>query len=907
MTVVAERPALRMPVSGHAVRDQVVVASGQIAAGIGNMAFSLLMARLLVPGAFAQFASFLAVYLILSMPASAISAAAALEPVGLARARPLLLGGGGAIGLGLAVASPWVGPALRLPVALLVVLGLSGPALGTLALERGRLYASNRHARLIASLVAEPAVRLLLGVALGLAFGAVGGALGVTAAGYAALEIARRHRSPVASSPEVDASDGGTGAITALARRPVLAGPARWAAFGFLMLVVIQNQDLLLANRMLSPAQAGQFAVLSTLGGLAVFATMTVPLVLLPRSARGEGGGLLPALLLTTLIGAAAVAVVALAPTQLVDLFFGARYGGAAAVLVPYMAAMGLLGLARVLVAHRCALGAGRSAVLLVGLAVAGQASLIVSMGHDTRSVALSTVAAVTGLTVSLGTAEAFRVTALRRRLANLAAVLRRPVVLAISGVTALGLTERFIVPRGLWLDEATSVFQARMSFGAMITNLRTTDVHPPLYFSVLWATVRVFGSGELAVRLPSIIAGALVIPMLFLLGREAYDRRTGVVAAAVGSLAPIMVWYSQEARMYALLMLFGVIALWAQVRIFRRGGRLAWVIYAAASIAMIWTQYFGALQVVVQQAAFLYAIHARHRRGEGTRELMVPWAVSAAAIAVCLAPLAPFAYQQFMVNQTGGKGFGGPQQVGSAASLSGNHLTIYAALANLIWAVWGYHSNAVMALLAALWPLGMLFALVLLGRHQGRVTTLFVLAVLGPGLVMFCLGMVKRDLFDIRYLSTTVPVLVVLLARLVTAIPRTVVAVTMGAVVLMASMTVGLIDQQYNGANPRTYDFRGALAAVEAQARPGDVVYYDPVDLREVVEYYAPRLVLEPLSSKPGRPVAGHRSFVVTSPSLTNGPADKAKLTGFLSTLRAEGRAPHHRKFSNVETWEFQ
>jgi hypothetical protein len=244
---------------------------------------------------------------------------------------------------------------------------------------------------------------------------------------------------------------------------------------------------------------------------------------------------------------------------------------------------------------------------------------------------------------------------------------------------------------------------------------------------------------------------------------------------------------------------------------------------------------------------------------------------------------------------------------VGSAASLSGNHLTIYAALANLIWAVWGYHSNAVMALLAALWPLGMLFALVLLGRHQGRVTTLFVLAVLGPGLVMFCLGMVKRDLFDIRYLSTTVPVLVVLLARLVTAIPRTVVAVTMGAVVLMASMTVGLIDQQYNGANPRTYDFRGALAAVEAQARPGDVVYYDPVDLREVVEYYAPRLVLEPLSSKPGRPVAGHRSFVVTSPSLTNGPADKAKLTGFLSTLRAEGRAPHHRKFSNVETWEFQ
>ena len=114
--------------------------------------------------------------------------------------------------------------------------------------------------------------------------------------------------------------------------------------------------------------------------------------------------------------------------------------------------------------------------------------------------------------------------------------------------------------------------------------------------------------SGQLAVRLPSIIAGALVVPMLFFLGREVYDRRTGVIAAALGSLAPIMIWYSQEARMYTLLMLFGVLALWAQVRIFRGGGRLAWVLYVLASVAMVWTQYFGAFQVVVQQLAFAFA-----------------------------------------------------------------------------------------------------------------------------------------------------------------------------------------------------------------------------------------------------------------------------------------------------------
>ncbi|HEX3839313.1 MAG TPA: glycosyltransferase family 39 protein [Acidimicrobiales bacterium] len=903
MTALVERPRGRAP-STAAVRDQAVVASGQIAAGLGNMVFSLVMARILAPGTFAQFASFLALYLLLSMPGSAVSAVAALEPAKAARFRPALLLGGAGVGIALAVASPWVGPALRLPVAMVVVLGLSAPALGTLALDRGRLYGWNRHARLVASLVVEPAVRLLLGLALATAGGAVGGALGVTVAGYAALEIARRHPrgrpATTVDGPETEVEPAPKSAPPALPRA------ATWTVLAFLAVVVVQNQDLLIANRVLTPGQAGQFAVLSTLGGLSVFATMTVPLVLLPRSRAGEGG-LLPALGITALIGGAAVGVVALAPAALVTALFGSQYRQVAGVLVLYMTAMSLLGIARVLVAHRCATGAGRSSLVLAAMAVAAQAGLIVSFGHDTRSVALSTTAAVSGLTVSLGVAEALRWERLRQRWASLHATLVRPVTLAVLGFSLTGLVVRLIVPRGLWLDEATSVDQARMSFAGMISNLRTTDVHPPLYFSVLWVSVRWLGSGELAVRLPSIIAGSLVVPMLYVLGKEAYDRRTGVVAAAVGSVAPIMVWYSQEARMYALLMLFGVIALWAQVRILNRGGRLVWVVYAVASIALVWTQYFGALQVVVQQLAFLYFIWARRRRGEPVRGLVIGWAVTLATIIIWLAPLLPFAYQQFHVNQTAGKGFGGPQQVGNATSLSGNHLSIYAGIANLLWAVWGYHSNAAMALMAAMWPLGMLFALVLLGRRHQRVTTLLVAAVIIPGVVMFALGTVKRNLFDIRYLSTAVPVLFVLIARMVTGISRKTVTVVAGTSLVIATMLVGLIDQQYNGTNPRTYDFRQAIEPVEAQARPGDIISYDPVDLREVVQYYAPKPVLEPVAALTTQSTAGHAVYVVASRSLMNGPSDAAALNKALTSLRAHDRLVMHRQLANVEIWEFK
>ena len=145
-----------------------------------------------------------------------------------------------------------------------------------------------------------------------------------------------------------------------------------------------------------------------------------------------------------------------------------------------------------------------------------------------------------------------------------------------------VGTAIRLDVPRGLWLDEAISVSEARMPYVAMIHRLATTDVHPPLYFTVLWASVRLIGLGDFAVRVPSIVFGVLLIPLVYLLGKEAYDRRTGAVAAVIVSVAPFAVWYSQEARMYALLMVFGVLALWAQLRILRRGGWYPWVVYTA-------------------------------------------------------------------------------------------------------------------------------------------------------------------------------------------------------------------------------------------------------------------------------------------------------------------------------------
>src|SRR5437588_13075777 len=132
------------------------------------------------------------------------------------------------------------------------------------------------------------------------------------------------------------------------------------------------------------------------------------------------------------------------------------------------------------------------------------------------------------------------------------------------------GLVLRLLLVRGIWVDEAISIHQAHMSLSGMLHNLRATDNHPPLYFLILWATVRVLGFGQLAVHVPSIIAGTLLIPAVYITGGELFDRRTGVLAGALTALAPLLIWYSQEARPYAFFMLFATLAVWAQMRIFR-------------------------------------------------------------------------------------------------------------------------------------------------------------------------------------------------------------------------------------------------------------------------------------------------------------------------------------------------
>ena len=473
---------------------------------------------------------------------------------------------------------------------------------------------------------------------------------------------------------------------------------------------------------------------------------------------------------------------------------------------------------------------------------------------------------------------------------------------LGVGLLTAVALALRLLVTRSIWIDEAISIRQARLPFGELLENLRTFDVHPPLHHIVLWVSTRWIGDSEFAVRLPSMLVGTALVPLMYLAGARLWDRRTGAVAAVLITFAPLAVWYSQEARMYSLFLGLATLALLAQAIVLRQSRRRAWTTYTAATVGLLWTQYFGILPVAVQQIAFAVDVTRRRRRGEHVGHILRAWALSSLTIVLAVLPLAGLFTQQFA--EVGGGGGGVPSQAGLTSVGAEDAPDIYALLANVIWAVWGYHSDATMAQIVALWPLGILAVILLLGRGRSPQGILLTGLAAVPMMLLFAAGSYRRNLFELRYFIGIVPMLLLLTSRAIASWLSTRAGVVLATAAVVVTLGVGLVDQQLNGTNPRLYDFRGAFALVEANAAPGDLVVYEPEYMADVFRYYSPQLRAQPLAQGPETRGAD-RVFLVGS--FLDIPVVAGRVGGALARLEEERRLVERLEVPNVTIWVFE
>jgi 4-amino-4-deoxy-L-arabinose transferase-like glycosyltransferase len=149
--------------------------------------------------------------------------------------------------------------------------------------------------------------------------------------------------------------------------------------------------------------------------------------------------------------------------------------------------------------------------------------------------------------------------------------------------ILIVGLGLRLIsLNQSLWLDEATSLLTAQnYSFGDIITKFSPGDFHPPFYYLLLKTWTIPFGSSEIAGRLLSVLVGILTILFIYKIGSEAVNRKAGLIAASLLATSGLFVYYSQEARMYALTALLVTMLVFSFVKLIKKGGVGDWAVFS--------------------------------------------------------------------------------------------------------------------------------------------------------------------------------------------------------------------------------------------------------------------------------------------------------------------------------------
>lgn len=159
---------------------------------------------------------------------------------------------------------------------------------------------------------------------------------------------------------------------------------------------------------------------------------------------------------------------------------------------------------------------------------------------------------------------------------------------------------------QSFWYDEAfTPVHVLHPSLTATLRSVAHTENTPPLWYIFAWADARALGTGEYALRLPCALAGIATIPVAWAIGRELTARRaTAVAMAAFVAVNPLFVWYSQEARAYALFILFAALAMLCFLRALRwpisdRSTRGRMAMFALSGSLALLSHYFAVFLLI--------------------------------------------------------------------------------------------------------------------------------------------------------------------------------------------------------------------------------------------------------------------------------------------------------------------
>jgi uncharacterized membrane protein len=424
-----------------------------------------------------------------------------------------------------------------------------------------------------------------------------------------------------------------------------------------------------------------------------------------------------------------------------------------------------------------------------------------------------------------------------------------------LGGLVVAGVLVRaYGLSRGLWFDEAYSVFIARAPLAEIPRLLRSYDTHPPLYYVLLHLWMAIAGGSEAVLRFPSLVAGTVAIALTFLLGRRVGGSTTGFLAALFLATSPYAVAASQEARMYALLTAFTLGSTYTLCLALEHPLRRYWILYAALQGLALYTHHFALLVVLAHGAYVLLSVGRRaHARGwlasmVVAAILYLPWLPSLPAQVATVRSwpsIRPPLRASDIADVVALWSFGGGL-FGTATYLhAGTYANVLPETCRLHPLRFTDPSPPSVCQPQPAYPLVPLvpFILLLLAgvAHLGGGRRLVLWTWLLPFAVV-TVGSLEWNLFQKRYFAFLTPFFAIILAAGVVRVARAAGRMRF-PVALAATLAVPAlyVTPALNGllTAPPTHDWRGAADYLRLHARPGDVLLFIPAFTRLPFEYY--------------------------------------------------------------------
>jgi mannosyltransferase len=364
------------------------------------------------------------------------------------------------------------------------------------------------------------------------------------------------------------------------------------------------------------------------------------------------------------------------------------------------------------------------------------------------------------------------------------------------------------------WRDEAATFAAVQRPFGQLLRMLGNIDAVHGAYYVIMWAVVRLGGTGELVTRLPSALAMAGAALAVAAIGCRLVSPRAGLFAGLVFAVLPATSFYAQDARADAMAVGLAAGATYLLVRILQDGVTTRrWLIGYGACLTALGLIDLLSLLLVAAHAVAVAVAAIREEDHTARRALVVRWLLAVAVAFIVISPLGWLAFHQRAA-------------ISWVAPLSAHNVR---GLAGLVAPRWGrrYLQVPFALALVAVTGFGLLMS-VASGRAtlrrcwpRGFVAICLPWLILPPA-ILAAMSLVQ-PIYTVRYFLFCLPAVALVVGAALAALGR-----VAGAVVLVGIMLLSLPQQRgIRRPNGHGENIRYADRIVASTMHPGDAAIF--------------------------------------------------------------------------------